>query len=751
MSTSVPDTINPLIDRILANPLTFVPAKKTDRETETSRPSSYIVLGKTPKSTKKAESKPNSDIGPDSESKQVSQESQDSMRRPKSMAEAVAAYTGKKYLTKAEKKKLKKDKKLNKQQSTDVRLLDSDEDLGEDLNDDNSELIHGAKHSHLIEPNTPTGGVSPSASESESQYESASEYPSGDNQTLLSASSNNASTDSLPFADFKSESSVSISSSSNENNDQDDDDSDFGSADEKDESEGSESESNADSPSAEDDDLEKLKEDLIKDAFDANDQDDADDDEEDAEEKDEEEVSKQSSPAKPSSTNATPPTSPEDANEQTNADNQNKQVADDVKPTKSQEPVYEKQPSPPLEEFYRINENPQDRGLNNSNRILKNWNKPLLNKKPVGLLNHGVTCYMNSAIQAILHVPAVQHYLNDVSRGKYDKVLKPRSVTHVLSELSQRMWGVESNNKDHQVKKIKHPKYINPKKIIQRLEDINCMMSEWNQEDSHEYFMSLMSRLQEDSTPKGVKLNQSIIYDIFGGLLNQSVTCQNCNHESITKQEFYDLSLGLNKKKKSNPTNNEQADGKSSKQQETELSINNRYSIEKSIKEFFATEMIKLDRKDKSSGYFCEKCSNRSVATKKSTIDRSPETLIIHLKRFKFNGNSSSKVKQSVSYPKYLDLTDFTTNKAEPSRYQLLSVIVHEGRSISSGHYVAHCLQPDGNWDRYDDEYINRLNERQALSDPSAYFLLYTKLTPKTTPKRNGDTQDQPKTKKRKL
>ena len=29
------------------------------------------------------------------------------------------------------------------------------------------------------------------------------------------------------------------------------------------------------------------------------------------------------------------------------------------------------------------------------------------------------------------------------------------------------------------------------------------MMSEWQQEDSHEYYMSLISRLQEDSTPKG--------------------------------------------------------------------------------------------------------------------------------------------------------------------------------------------------------------------------------------------------------
>ena len=42
--------------------------------------------------------------------------------------------------------------------------------------------------------------------------------------------------------------------------------------------------------------------------------------------------------------------------------------------------------------------------------------RELANKKPpVGLLNHGVTCYMNSAIQSIIHIPAMQHYLNDVN------------------------------------------------------------------------------------------------------------------------------------------------------------------------------------------------------------------------------------------------------------------------------------------------------------------------------------------------
>lgn len=66
------------------------------------------------------------------------------------------------------------------------------------------------------------------------------------------------------------------------------------------------------------------------------------------------------------------------------------------------------------------------------------------------------------------------------------------------------------------------------------------------------------------------------------------------------------------------------------------------------------------------------------------------------------------------------------------AKYRLTSVIVHEGRSISSGHYVAHCLQPDGyTWCTYDDEYINKIEERVALNDPSAYVLVYTKLTPK--------------------
>jgi len=123
---------------------------------------------------------------------------------------------------------------------------------------------------------------------------------------------------------------------------------------------------------------------------------------------------------------------------------------------------------------------------------------------------------------------------------------------------------------------------------------------------------------------------------------------------------------------------------------------------------------------------------------KHNAILRAPETLLVHLKKFRFNGTSSSKMKQAVSYPMFMDLTEYCDTEDIPSgkkllpvKYQLISVVVHEGRSLSSGHYVAHCKQPDGSWANYDDEYINKMSERDVLREPNAYYLVYTRLTPK--------------------
>ncbi|RLV87086.1 Ubiquitin carboxyl-terminal hydrolase 10 [Meyerozyma sp. JA9] len=591
----LPGSMAPLIDRLMSVPLQFVGARHAEQDTA-KKPEGCVVLTSSAHRGKRSREDDNG-VAPGA--KASKSEASSSPKRPKTMAEAVAAYTGRKF----------------RSRKPDLVDSEDDEDMGEDLGE---------------------------AVGAETEEKSASESPEVDGEASATDESD---------ADFTSTDSPSSSTVSSE-----------------------------EEPEKEEDEGEEAKE------------------EEKEEEKAKAEKSEKGSQVSPVS-----PVS------------QSSQVS-----PKSSQASAEASSS-----HYSFNELAADRGDNGSRRIYKSWRE--IKGKPAGLINHGVTCYMNTAIQALIHVPAVQHYLNEVASSKAANI-KPGSVTKVLADLSRKMWGFDKG------KNSKPPKYVDPKQIIRRLDDINCMMSEWQQEDSHEYYMSLLSRLQEDSTPKGQKLNTSIIYDIFGGLLRQKVTCKKCNHVSETKQEFYDLSLGIKKRsadsdKQSSATSTESSSDDQTQDSGAKKAANSqkrRYSIDSSVEEFFSNEVIRADKKD--AGYMCEKCKQLTNAHKISTIERAPETLTVHLKRFKFDGNSSSKVKKSITYNKYLDLTDYTTDHTS-TVYQLISVIVHEGRSISSGHYIAHCLQPDGSWATYDDEYINKINEKEAMSDDSAYVLVYNKLT----------------------
>ncbi|ODQ64034.1 cysteine proteinase, partial [Nadsonia fulvescens var. elongata DSM 6958] len=351
--------------------------------------------------------------------------------------------------------------------------------------------------------------------------------------------------------------------------------------------------------------------------------------------------------------------------------------------------------------YFGFNESENDRGSRDNSRIYKSWRE--LKKSPLGLDNSGVTCYMNAAIQAFMHIPAMAHYLKDVHNGKYKDIISPNSVTAEIANLYSKLFDG-----------YKKKKSIFPTKIIKRLDDINCMMSEWQQEDSHEYFMSLMGRLQEDSIPKGAKMNSSILYDIFSGKINQKVTCKSCNHVSTTIQEFSDLSVSLKESKKE----------KSSEDSTI-------FTLKDSIKDFFSPELIKVDSKTKA-GYNCEKCKKTSNAVKISTIDDAPEYLTIHLKRFKFQGSKSHKIKEPISYPMDLDISKFSSSGKDPIKYRLIGVIIHAGRTVSSGHYIAICQQPNGTWAEYDDDFVRKISEKSVLKEESAYMLIYSRLKVKS-------------------
>ena len=341
-----------------------------------------------------------------------------------------------------------------------------------------------------------------------------------------------------------------------------------------------------------------------------------------------------------------------------------------------------------------INEDPNDKGSRPNSTIIKSWATGT--RSPRGLLNTGVTCYMNAAIQSMVHVPPLANFLMDVHKGKYQQISKT-SVTKELASLYHKM--LDPNITRH----------IYPAAIIRRLDDINPLMSMWQQEDSHEYFMSLLSRVQEDTVPPGKKLRTSILHEIFGGTYEQKVTCQTCKTVSTTHQDFYDMPVSFSAKERKD---------------------HNKFTLQRSIKDFFSPAVIKPE-KNNSGGYECEKCKTLTTAITVSLIEEPSEYLPINIKRFNFREKSSRKIKDGIYYPMELDLTEYSVNPKIPLKYKLISVTLHEGRTTSSGHYVAFCNQPNNTWSLYDDETVRRVNEKAVLrQQEAAYFLVYARLTP---------------------
>lgn len=335
--------------------------------------------------------------------------------------------------------------------------------------------------------------------------------------------------------------------------------------------------------------------------------------------------------------------------------------------------------------------------------IQKAYPKNIVN--PRGLMNTGVTCYMNSALQALFHIPAMACYLQDVFNDKYRDNLPAKSVTRDVALLHQKLTDPEARKKS----------FI-PRQLIKRLDDINPLMSKWDQEDSHEYFMSLLGRLQEDSVPKGMKLNSSIIHKMFGGTFLQTVVCQECNYESKTHQDFFDIQVSIDK---------------------NELKYTDKATLKGSFRHYFEPSVI---HKTQTEGYDCEKCKKKTDATTNVKIEHAPEYLVVSVKRYEYTNNavrgSSQKIKHHLQLASQLELSQFADKTEDPMRYELLSFVSHEGRSASSGHYIAHCLQNDDNWVLYDDEFVQKVGNTSKMlkSKLDVYFMVYARLqaVPKT-------------------
>ena len=244
---------------------------------------------------------------------------------------------------------------------------------------------------------------------------------------------------------------------------------------------------------------------------------------------------------------------------------------------------------------------------------------------------------------------------------------------------------------------------VNPGSITRHPNRLSKCLMPYQQEDAHEFMRALISNLVMNGHNRQLS-------SLFDGLLESSVTCQVCGRASQKRDRYMDLSVDIN-----DPTIT---------------------TLDDALFEFTKDEFLTEDN-----AVHCQRCRKKQPVTKGLRLATAPSILVVHLKRFAFNDYGRLvRLHKRIQFPQKLEIGDYMSNlnKARPPPYSLVGVLVHQGQTCASGHYLS-FVKKNGEWFKTNDSEVTVVNESTVMMQ-QAYILMYevagmrekTFLKPKT-------------------
>uniref|UniRef100_A0A3Q3GHN0 Ubiquitin carboxyl-terminal hydrolase n=1 Tax=Kryptolebias marmoratus TaxID=37003 RepID=A0A3Q3GHN0_KRYMA len=328
------------------------------------------------------------------------------------------------------------------------------------------------------------------------------------------------------------------------------------------------------------------------------------------------------------------------------------------------------------------------------------------NKSPqglVGLKNLGNTCFMNSILQCLSNTSELRDYcLRSVHRGDLSHGCgSDMALMEEFAKLTQSLWTSVNNEA------------ISPSDFRSQIQRFAPKFVGCSQQDAQEFLRFLLDGLHNEVNRVALRPKPSVedldrltdeekarrmwnlyleredskVVDLFVGQLKSSLTCTVCGFRSTVFDPFWDLSIPVAQK-------------------------NSGEVMLKDCLKLFTREDV-LDGDERPT---CNRCKTRRKCTKRFSIQRFPQVLVLHLKRFSDSNVRTSKLSTYVNFPlKDLDMREFSAVGGERPVYNLYAVSNHTGNTLG-GHYTAYCRNPAlGEWYSYNDS-------RYRVSTSSSYF-----------------------------
>jgi len=289
----------------------------------------------------------------------------------------------------------------------------------------------------------------------------------------------------------------------------------------------------------------------------------------------------------------------------------------------------------------------------------------------VGLKNQGATCYMNSLLQTLYHIPYFRKAVYHMPTTEND--VPSNSIPLALQSL---FYKVQYNDTS-----------VSTKDLTKSFgwDTYDSFM----QHDVQELNRVLSEKLEDKM--KGTAV-EGTIQQLFEGHHMNYIECINVDYKSTRKESFYDL----------------------------QLDVKGCRDVYASFDKYVEVEKLEGDNKYHAENYGLQE------ARKGVLFIDFPPVLQLQLKRFEYDfmRDTMVKINDRYEFPLQLDLDRENGKYLSPDAdrsvrnlYTLHSVLVHSG-GVHGGHYYA-FIRPtlSDQWYKFDDERVTKEDVKRALEE----------------------------------